>query len=190
MLLFPFYAALYWYLAGKYRRSWRGVFVIFAGMGGVAILEALLIRLGLMGIGGIEPWDLVRLIIPFGVLITLVAIFIFFIPYPPPAYVHCRRCKYELTGLDATDLLCPECGTPWTYPPRCPHCRCMLPPSASPSPCCPECRSLLVPQSLLHLPPYEPPGGAEKKDEHGKPGDEHPADESQGALTEVGNKRD
>jgi hypothetical protein len=197
MLLFPFYAALFWYLAGKYRRTWKGVGIIFAGMAVLVTIEMMLIKLGMLGIAGMEPWDVIRLLIPFGVLVIVVAIFIFFLPLAPPPFVHCRACRYDLTGLEAADLCCPECGTPWTFPRRCPHCRHELPAPPPIIVACPECRSLLVPQALVPADPrplpassaQETPPGPDQQDDHREPEDEHPADEPQRPLAQVGDER-
>lgn len=190
MLFFPFLAALIWYYAGKYRRSWRGVVAILAGAAVFLLLEILLIRLGALHIGGLQPWIVVWMLIVSSVLVIGVAIFIVLLPLTPPPYVHCRRCRYNLSGLDAADLDCPECGLQWSRPLRCPHCRHdlhTLPPAAVR---CPECRSLLVPHSLMPLSPsHKPPPGANQQHKHRQPRDQHPADRSGLPLAQRRKKR-
>ncbi len=191
MLLFPFLAALIWYLAGKYRRTWRGVLAVFVGMAVFALLEITLIRMGAIGIAGMKPWLVVWLVIFSGALVIAVSIFIFLMPLPPPPHVHCRKCKYNLTGLDSADLHCPECGTLWKRPTRCPHCRHDMRRLAPEAIVCPECNSLLVPQSLAErLAADEAPPRADQQDDHGEARDEHPADDQHRPLAERGNERD
>lgn len=199
MLFFPFLAVLIWYFAGKYRRTWRGVLAVFVGMAVFALLEIILIRAGAVGFAGMKPWLVVWLLIFSAVLVITVAIFIFFLPIPPPPYVHCRRCRYNLSGLDSTDLRCPECGLVWKRPAKCPHCRhslAELPPYATR---CAMCGAQVVPQGLVIAltasdpsasPAQEAPAGPDEEHHNGQAGDEHPPDEPHLPLPERGNQRD
>jgi hypothetical protein len=190
VLFFPFLAVIIWYFAGKYRRTWRGVLTVFIGMATFALLEIALIRAGALGIGGIQPWLVIWLLIISMGLVGVVSVFIFLMPYPPPAYVHCRKCRYNLSGLDAADLRCPECGTVWARPTRCPHCRHELRGLGPDAIWCPECRALLVPQALAaRLAAHQPPPGADQEHDHGQPRDEHPTEGDHLPLAEHGNER-
>lgn len=178
MLLFPFYAVLIWYYAGKYRRSWKGGVVVLLGFLGFAALELLLIWAGLLGIAGLEPWDIVRLLIPAAIVVTAVAIFIVCLPRPAPGHVHCAACHYDLSGLEPHDLLCPECGAPWAVPSHCPTCRLPLAGLPPGQLRCPSCGDEVIPHPeprlLPPLSPDQPPGGPDQQYHHRKPGDQHP----------------
>lgn len=190
MLFFPFLAVLIWYFAGKYRRTWRGVLAVFVGMAVFALLEMTLIRAGTMGFAGMKPWLVVWLLIFSGVLVMAVSIFIFFMPTAPPPYVHCKKCRYNLTGLDSLDLKCPECGLVWTRPTRCPHCRHSLVELAPDAIVCAECGAQIVPQGLIALTAQQAPPRADQEHHNGKPRNEHPLDEPHLPLAERGDERD
>lgn len=110
-MIFPvIYAALTWYFAMRWRREWPS----FLAVG----LSALFLYLAILMI---EAWREhipaearggMVLVYPYSVLVIGIGLYICVMPRRMTE-TECRRCRYELNGLDPVDLKCPECGTLW-----------------------------------------------------------------------------
>jgi hypothetical protein len=110
MMLFPLYALFIWYLCFKHRRRWQGFVAWAAGVLGVvtfAVLDAR-IRTWL----GFQPGALISLQLLLWMEAGAVALVGGFIVILPRRYaqVPCRKCGYELRGLEEENPRCPECG--------------------------------------------------------------------------------
>jgi hypothetical protein len=117
VILFLFYAAFVWYLCFKHRRQWRGLLALGVGMA-LLWLAADLYRLAirwakstnstLLDTGHDGKLFLMLLALE---AIAVVVVGIFFWCLPREVRIRpCRRCKYELHGLDDDNPTCPECG--------------------------------------------------------------------------------
>lgn len=114
MILFAAYAVLVWWVALRWRRTWRGVGVVVSGAGLAFLVSPLLARVdGWLG-GGLWPAAVQILVVAEAALILVVGLFIVSLRGAPRGR-HCGYCWYDLTGLPedvAGELKCPECGTP------------------------------------------------------------------------------
>lgn len=121
MILLAAYAVFIFYLAMRYRRQWGG----FVSVAGGVLLLLLIARpaleehnvlTALLPVGmRVGYKHLLILILPEAALIALVGFFIASLPRNLSATA-CRKCKYELGGLNPIGLVCPECGTEWKGP--------------------------------------------------------------------------
>ena len=110
-MIFPvIYAALTWYFAMRWRREWPS----FLAVGLSGLLLALAIRM----IGAWrehipdEALGGLVLLYPYSALVVGVGLYICCMPRRVTE-TQCRRCRYDLAGLDPINLRCPECGTLW-----------------------------------------------------------------------------
>lgn len=110
-MIFPvIYAALTWYFAMRWRREWpsflavalSALFLFLA----IQMIEAWRERIPPEARGGMV------LVYPYSVLVIGIGLYICVMPRRV-SETQCRRCRYELSGLDPVDLKCPECGTLW-----------------------------------------------------------------------------
>jgi hypothetical protein len=129
------YLVLAWYLALRFRRSWRGVAAVVVA---VAFLVAVNQLLGgeAGSFGGKRASLLLVLLWPYTFLVGAGGAFILALPRTARGEYHCTRCHYDLAGLDPAGLVCPECGTPWRgkgWNPLEPEPELIKPPPARPS---------------------------------------------------------
>ncbi|GEM_PF-1540130 len=120
-MIFPvLYAVVLWYLAAKFRRTWRGVFAVFIGL-------MILVLIGSLAIEGERGWlpgskpavmpewwqngskQVLVLLIPYTMLVGTVAVFLVVLPRLK-LKSGCVKCGYDLTGLRKVGMVCPECG--------------------------------------------------------------------------------
>lgn len=109
MLLFVLYAVLVWYACARWRRRLLGFVCVAAGLGGVVGVAIFHIHLNRWTGGRLYLPVLQSLLYPYGVLVTLMGVYIACLPRAMPA-LHCRKCQYDLAGLEEEDPRCPECG--------------------------------------------------------------------------------
>jgi hypothetical protein len=122
------FAVTVWFLVGRYRRRWPSVVVLVLAL-------AFLAALGLWADGrevvhtpviagavagaprvvrtGSIPTVLV-LLWPYTALVGVIGAFIAVMPRPRGKADCCPACDYDLSGLPALGLKCPECGAAWT----------------------------------------------------------------------------
>lgn len=117
MIIFLFYAVFVWYLCFRFRRQWTGVVCFLCSMGALwlladlyrlAIRWAKLHRFSLLDTRNDGQLFLMLLAVE-AVIVAAVGIFFWCLPRHM-AQVPCRRCGYELAGLDDDNPTCPECG--------------------------------------------------------------------------------
>lgn len=110
LVLFPLYAFLVWYACLRWRRRVLGVAALAMGI----MLIALLAHLDL----AIRRWlhmtdtgPLFRFMLyAEGGMVGMVGALLVLLPPTRRAQTPCRRCGYELLGLDDANPTCPECG--------------------------------------------------------------------------------
>lgn len=158
MFVFVLYAALVWYAAIRWRRSWLGLLCVLAGLAGVALIAFAHIKLNQWTHGRIYLPVLQVLLYPYGALILMIGLFILTIPRIY-AGSQCRKCGYELKGLETHVRRCPECGTVHAMfhetGNACATCAGELGASDGDTRVCEECKTvhLLGPASLRETPP-------------------------------------
>jgi hypothetical protein len=142
VILFPIYAVLVWALAWRWRRSWLGYVAVLMGLLGVGLL-GLLYRFSVM----VYPAYLEGPIFPLllateAVTVLVVGTFIVCLPRHRVDRP-CRRCRYELSGLEEENPTCPECGIAHAArkvrPRRCRRCASVLYAARGDNPPCPAC---------------------------------------------------
>jgi hypothetical protein len=118
LILFLFYAVFVWYLCFRYRRNWRGLLIFVASMATlwlladlyrVAIRWAKVNRHAFLDTRNDGQLFLMLLAVE-AVIVAGVGLFFWCLPRAG-ALKPCRRCGYELAGLDDDNPTCPECGT-------------------------------------------------------------------------------
>lgn len=113
MIILPLYALYIWYLAFRWRRTWRGYAVGAAG--GLAVL--LLAIVGDKYFGGVsdkvDRFDLMKVIFwAEGAAVFFVGTIIASAPRSD-GRVRCLYCRYDLSGHAHEQIpVCPECGMP------------------------------------------------------------------------------
>lgn len=110
MFAFVLYAGLVWYAAVRWRRTWLGFALVFAGLAGVGLVAFAHYKLNKWTNGYINLPVLQVLLYPYGALILVIGLFIAALPRVYQG-TQCRRCGYELHGLETRVRTCPECGT-------------------------------------------------------------------------------
>jgi len=154
MIFFLFYAAFVWYLCFRYRRRWAG----FACVGvGVLIVWLVAQFFHLMhhwiraaNPDRYDPHDDGRLfdflLIVEAVMVAVVGLYLACLPRHI-AVRPCRRCKYELAGLENENPTCPECGLTFAFSRvmsrDCPRCGVEAMLSARDNDC-PACRPVAI----------------------------------------------
>ena len=117
VILFLFYAAFVWYLCFKHRRDWRGLLALGVGMA-LLWLAADLYRLAIRWaksanstlVDTRHDGKLFLMLLALEAVVVVV-VGLFFWCLPRDVRIRpCRRCKYELDGLDDDNPRCPECG--------------------------------------------------------------------------------
>ncbi len=114
MILFLFYAAFVWYFCFRWRRHWIGFASVFAGIAAVWLLShsVRLIARWLVRSGELPAVDTRLFDMLLGleaVIVGVVGVFFACLPRERP-HIPCRRCGYELHGLEQDNPRCPECG--------------------------------------------------------------------------------
>ncbi len=113
MIILPLYALYIWYLAFRWRRTWRGYAVGAAG--GLAVL--ILAIVGDKYFGGVsdkvDRFDLMKVIFwAEGAAVFFVGTLIASAPRGD-GRVRCLYCRYDLSGHAHEEIpVCPECGMP------------------------------------------------------------------------------
>lgn len=116
MMVFVIYAAMVWWLAAKWRRTWLSFAAVTAG-----VLFVLALARGQEWFGVVTGIRLVNtmvnaLLYPYVVLLGLMGYYIAVLPRPLGEGAHkpCRNCGYDLVGAEEFEsTLCPECGVDW-----------------------------------------------------------------------------
>lgn len=110
MLIFPIFAVIVWALAMHWRRQWPSFAIVSLAL---ALLLAML-KIFDAWHEHLPPMALIlyELLWPYIGLTAAIGYYICVLPRPPTE-MQCRRCRYDLSGLNHTRLNCPECGTPW-----------------------------------------------------------------------------
>lgn len=136
MILPALYAAIVWVLAMRWRRRWEGYAAVAVGVAGLLAVDAGLgaldraipaDRSAVLVAGAAAPagfrsttfllHDLLR---PYIGVLAVFGFYIASLPRRAPSEAHCRKCHYDLSGLDPRGLACPECGEVCLY--RCEAC--------------------------------------------------------------------
>lgn len=110
---FTGYAVIVWWLAARYRRTWRA----FAWVGaGVAFMVAVILghlELGAATNGKIYLPVLQPILYAYGFTVTGMGLYIACLPRVPEPGRLCHWCGYDMRGLSAPRAArrtCPECG--------------------------------------------------------------------------------
>jgi len=111
VIFFPIYAALVWYGCFRWRRRPQAFLSILAGLTGVAIFSELHAALNRLLDGGWSGHTLRVMLIAEAAIILLVGGYLAVLPQGR-VHLPCRRCRYELRGLEHENPTCPECGLP------------------------------------------------------------------------------
>ena len=109
MILFPVYAVFVWYLCFRWRRSWVAWASLFLGVAGVATLAWFHVTVSVIALGASDSPLFPILLAAEAGLILIVGAFIAMLPLEV-ADTPCRRCQYDLAGLELDNPTCPECG--------------------------------------------------------------------------------
>lgn len=131
MILFLVYALFVWYLCFKHRRQWLGVLCLICALTFVAILGRLYESVidwarasGNHLFDGRSDGRMFNflLVLESGIILV-VGVFLLCLPRIT-ASLPCRKCGYELSGLDESNPTCPECGLLFAArkPTACPVC--------------------------------------------------------------------
>lgn len=113
MLLFPIYAVLIWSVTMYWRRRWPA-FVAVA----LSVLSLLMLGRLFMAY---EYWFpptaklFYEMLWPYTFLVGGMGLYIACLPRRVGPN-QCKKCHYDLSGLDPRGLTCPECGTEWCGP--------------------------------------------------------------------------
>ncbi len=112
MILFPMYAAIVLYAIYSRRRQFLGLAVLAASLLGLALLAWIDVTVG-RWITGRPPMPLFRLLlcVEAGILLPL-GMYLWTVRREK-VEVPCRKCEYELHGLEVANPTCPECGLPF-----------------------------------------------------------------------------
>ncbi len=111
LILFPIYALLVWYACLRWRRQLMGVAALLLGLALIGLLARLDIAVR-QALHLPDNGPLFRFMLyAEAVIVALVGGLLVFLPPRKLAKVPCRRCGYELHGLDEANPTCPECGT-------------------------------------------------------------------------------
>lgn len=113
---FTGYAVIVWWLACRYRRTWRS----FAWVGAGAIFMAIVIlghiELGIATKGRIYVPVLQPILYAYGITVTGMGLYIACLPRRSEPGRYCHSCGYDLRGIALRAIpgvltrVCPECG--------------------------------------------------------------------------------
>src|SRR5262245_59091878 len=110
MILFPIYAVVIWYLCFRWRRQWIGWGCLVLGLAGVGLLGWVHRTLNTAFFGeDVNPLLFQILLVAEAALVLVMGGFSVTLPIEV-AEVPCRRCHYDLAGLEDDNPTCPECG--------------------------------------------------------------------------------
>lgn len=112
MFFFPVYAVCVWLIAFRFRRNWRGLLVVAAGIAGLMAIAWAHYRLSIVTDGRVYLPILQMLMYPYIGLVALGGAFAVCMPRRPGPG-QCHACGYHLKGLepDGAGYTCPECGS-------------------------------------------------------------------------------
>ncbi len=111
MFLFAVYPVFMWYLAMRWRRTWRGVASVGAGLFAMGLVTLLIGRFT-----WIEEADrtlLRAMMVPYGAFVGFIGLYIVSLPRPMSHKLLwvCGGCGYDMSGLPTDSAsACPECG--------------------------------------------------------------------------------
>lgn len=142
MVLFPLYAILVWSFSWRFRRSWIAFAAVAVGVLGV-VLVGMLHRLSGVIFPTLVNARLFSMLLGVeGACILVVGFYIALLPRQR-IDLPCRRCGYELSGLDEPNPVCPECGLPHAVrrvkPKPCRGCGAVLFVARGDNPSCAHC---------------------------------------------------
>lgn len=144
MFLFVIYAALFWWLSVKHRRTWTGFAWAFGGFLGLCLLGYIHYRMDIWTNHRIYLPVLQTILYPYAALVLIVSLFLASLP-PKFRGIACRQCGYDLTGLEVARPRCPECGRQHAVvaarPLACAVCSADMKQLSSHEPACPDCRT-------------------------------------------------
>lgn len=109
MILFPVYAVFVWYFCLRWRRTWIGWASLFLGVAGIGVLAWFHLTISKLLAGALDGPLFPLLLAAEAGFILVVGAFIATLPLEV-AQTPCRRCRYDLAGLDSDNPTCPECG--------------------------------------------------------------------------------
>lgn len=199
MLLFVVYAAFFWWLSVKHRRTWRGFTAAVGGFLGLCLVGYVHYRLDIWTNHRIFLPVLQTILYPYAALVLMVSVFLASLP-PKFRGIACRQCGYDLTGLEVACPRCPECGRQHAVvsarPEACAVCAADMKRLSAHEPVCSECRTVHMVIGTAPVHGYVEtadrgvlgvPGAklaadhaverADHKHEHGKARDDRPADD-------------
>jgi RNA polymerase subunit RPABC4/transcription elongation factor Spt4 len=110
MILFPIYAVVIWYLCFRWRRHWIGWACLVLGLAGVGLLgwAHRMLNTAIFA-DEVNPLLFQILLVAEAALVLVMGGFSVTLPVEV-ADVPCRRCRYDLAGLEVDNPTCPECG--------------------------------------------------------------------------------
>jgi Zn finger protein HypA/HybF involved in hydrogenase expression len=110
VLLFPLYALAVWFCAWRWRRRVWGFLSVVVGVLTLATLAMLDRRVrAWLGAGDTPFTSFQFLLWGEAAIVVIVGTFICFLPRHR-SDLPCRKCGYELAGLEQHNPTCPECG--------------------------------------------------------------------------------
>lgn len=144
MFLFVIYAALFWWLSVKHRRTWTGFLWAIGGFLGLCLVGYIHYRMDVWTNHRIYLPVLQTILYPYAALVLIVSLFLASLP-PKFRGIACRQCGYDLTGLEVACPRCPECGRQHAVvsarPLACAVCSADMKQLSSHEPACPDCRT-------------------------------------------------
>ncbi|MFO0835619.1 MAG: hypothetical protein U0638_11660 [Phycisphaerales bacterium] len=144
VFLFVIYAALFWWLSVKHRRTWTGFLWAIGGFLGLCLVGYIHYRMDVWTNHRIYLPVLQTILYPYAALVLIVSIFLASLP-PKFRGIACRQCGYDLTGLEVACPRCPECGRQHAVvsarPLACALCNAGMEQLSSHEPACPDCRT-------------------------------------------------
>ncbi|MFO0857693.1 MAG: hypothetical protein U0640_10100 [Phycisphaerales bacterium] len=110
MMILPLYALLIWYYCFRHRRRLLGWCALALGLLGMATISMLERTIRAWAGGESGAFTSFQFIL-YGemIIVTVGGLFIVLLPRRD-AEVPCRKCGYELHGLEEKNPRCPECG--------------------------------------------------------------------------------
>lgn len=109
MLLLPAYAVILWYLIAQHRRTWRGFAIVAGGFLFLVLVAYFHWLLSKWTHGAVFLPTLQAVLYPYTVLVGVIGFYICCVSRRH-VHGHCQKCRYDLAGLEGTEIICPECG--------------------------------------------------------------------------------